>query len=44
MSTNLTAPNPNELVSPATPERTPVARTVLMCKPDFFTVVYRINP
>ena len=44
MSTNLTAPNPNELVSPERPERTPVKRTVLMCKPDYFTVVYRINP
>jgi N-dimethylarginine dimethylaminohydrolase len=26
------------------PVRTAVKRTVLMCKPDFFTVVYRINP
>ena len=26
------------------PVRTPIARTVLMCKPSFFTVVYRINP
>lgn len=39
MSTNL-----EEFVSPAVPVRTPVKRTVLMCKPDFFTVVYRINP
>ena len=49
MSTNLTAPdltapNPEELVSPAIPMRTPVKRTILMCKPDFFSVVYRINP
>ena len=44
MSTNLTAPNLDELVSPALPVRTPVKRTVLMCKPDFFSVVYRINP
>ncbi|WP_026851846.1 dimethylargininase [Glaciibacter superstes] len=28
----------------ATPVRTPTARTVLMCKPEYFTVVYRINP
>ncbi len=26
------------------PARTPVKRTVLMCKPEYFTVVYRINP
>jgi N-dimethylarginine dimethylaminohydrolase len=26
------------------PTRKPVKRTVLMCKPDYFTVVYRINP
>jgi N-dimethylarginine dimethylaminohydrolase len=26
------------------PIRTPTARTVLMCRPDFFTVSYRINP
>jgi N-dimethylarginine dimethylaminohydrolase len=38
MSTNL-----EETVS-MTPVRTPVKRTVLMCKPEFFTVVYRINP
>jgi len=35
---------PAEAVSPAVPVRTPVKRTVLMCKPEFFTVVYRINP
>jgi len=28
----------------AAPVRTAVTRTVLMCKPDYFTVVYRINP
>jgi N-dimethylarginine dimethylaminohydrolase len=39
MSTNL-----EEAVSRTTPVRTPVTRTVLMCKPEFFTVVYRINP
>lgn len=39
MSTNL-----DEMVSPAVPVRTPLKRTVLMCKPEFFTVVYRINP
>jgi N-dimethylarginine dimethylaminohydrolase len=26
------------------PVRTPVIRSVLMCRPEFFTVVYRINP
>jgi N-dimethylarginine dimethylaminohydrolase len=39
MSTNL-----EEAVSMTTPVRTPVKRTVLMCKPEYFTVVYRINP
>lgn len=39
MSTNL-----EEVVSPDVPVRTAVKRTVLMCKPDYFTVVYRINP
>ncbi len=28
----------------ATLDRTPVKRTVLMCRPDYFTVSYRINP
>ena len=28
----------------AVPTRTATKRTVLMCKPQFFTVVYRINP
>ena len=39
MSTNLQD-------SPMTeqPVRTPIKRSVLMCKPDYFTVVYRINP
>jgi N-dimethylarginine dimethylaminohydrolase len=44
MPTNLTSPNLDELVSPGVPVRTPVKRTVLMCKPEYFTVVYRINP
>jgi N-dimethylarginine dimethylaminohydrolase len=30
--------------SAAAPGRTATKRTVLMCRPDFFTVVYRINP
>jgi len=30
--------------SPTAPVRTPAARTVLMCRPSYFTVVYRINP
>jgi N-dimethylarginine dimethylaminohydrolase len=29
---------------PATPKRTASTRTVLMCRPDYFTVSYRINP
>jgi len=34
------------LVTPTTdvPARVPTKRTVLMCRPEFFTVVYRINP
>jgi len=34
------------LVTPSTdvPARIPTKRTVLMCRPEFFTVVYRINP
>ncbi|MBO0983483.1 dimethylargininase [Rathayibacter sp. SD072] len=28
----------------AAPTRTPVAKTILMCRPEHFTVVYRINP
>lgn len=28
----------------AAPARTPVAKTILMCRPEHFTVVYRINP
>ena len=39
MSTNL-----EQMVTPTAPVRTPVKRTVLMCSPEFFTVVYRINP
>jgi N-dimethylarginine dimethylaminohydrolase len=30
--------------SSAAPSRVATKRTVLMCRPDFFTVVYRINP
>jgi N-dimethylarginine dimethylaminohydrolase len=30
--------------TPATPTRIARTRTVLMCRPDFFTVSYRINP
>jgi len=30
--------------SSAVPVRTATKRTVLMCRPEFFTVVYRINP
>ena len=34
------------LVNPSTsaPSRVPTKRTVLMCRPNYFTVVYRINP
>jgi len=34
----------DEATVSAVPTRTPVKRTVLMCKPEYFTVVYRINP
>ena len=34
----------DEATVSAVPTRTPVKRTILMCKPDYFTVVYRINP
>jgi N-dimethylarginine dimethylaminohydrolase len=33
-----------ELATTRVPVRTPLKRTVLMCKPTHFTVVYRINP
>jgi len=36
--------NTDTTTVPEAPVRTPVKRTVLMCKPEFFTVVYRINP
>ena len=39
MSTTL-----DELATSSVPVRTPLKRTVLMCKPTYFTVVYRINP
>jgi N-dimethylarginine dimethylaminohydrolase len=39
MSTTL-----DELATPRVPVRTPLKRTVLMCRPTHFTVVYRINP
>lgn len=35
---------PEEAAAAAVRTRTPVPRTILMCKPEFFTVVYRINP
>lgn len=31
-------------VRPEAPIRTPVATSILMCRPEHFTVVYRINP
>jgi N-dimethylarginine dimethylaminohydrolase len=34
----------DETAVTAVPTRTPTQRTVLMCKPSYFTVVYRINP
>ncbi|WP_407943834.1 dimethylargininase [Marisediminicola senii] len=41
MTTSATAPT----AAPSTqPARVATKRTVLMCRPDFFTVVYRINP
>ncbi|MEJ3405309.1 dimethylargininase [Rathayibacter sp. YIM 133350] len=32
------------LTTPVQPSRTPLHRSVLMCRPEHFTVVYRINP
>ncbi|GAB3143130.1 arginine deiminase-related protein [Marisediminicola antarctica] len=40
----MSAISPATDVAPATPARIATKRTVLMCKPEFFTVVYRINP
>ncbi|MCU1634909.1 MAG: N-dimethylarginine dimethylaminohydrolase [Cryobacterium sp.] len=40
----VTAEPHQTVAAPAGPTRTPVARTVLMCRPEHFTVVYRINP
>ena len=44
MSLDVASATPNESAAPAALTRTAVKRTVLMCKPEFFTVVYRINP
>jgi len=44
VSLDVASATPNESVAPAPVTRTPVTRTILMCKPEFFTVVYRINP
>jgi N-dimethylarginine dimethylaminohydrolase len=44
VSVDVASGTPHTTTMPAVPARTPVKRTVLMCKPDFFTVVYRINP
>lgn len=35
---------PATLIRPAAPDRTATTRSVLMCRPDHFTVAYRINP
>ncbi|AMB59993.1 dimethylargininase [Microterricola viridarii] len=35
---------PATATQPATVQRKAIARSVLMCKPEYFTVVYRINP
>lgn len=40
----MSALSPATDVAPTVPARIATKRTVLMCKPDFFTVVYRINP
>jgi N-dimethylarginine dimethylaminohydrolase len=44
VSVDLAAATPDESATPAVPVRTPVHRSILMCKPTFFNVVYRINP
>ena len=44
MSLDLASISPDESAASAVRTRTPVTRTILMCKPEFFNVVYRINP
>jgi N-dimethylarginine dimethylaminohydrolase len=44
VSIDLAAATPDESASPVAPTRTPVKRTILMCRPTYFNVVYRINP
>jgi N-dimethylarginine dimethylaminohydrolase len=44
MSIDLTSVTPEESAAATVHTRIPVTRTILMCKPEFFTVVYRINP
>lgn len=39
-----TGPEAGAETRPAHPTRTPTRRSVLMCRPDHFVVVYRINP
>ncbi|MET0724988.1 MAG: dimethylargininase [Leifsonia sp.] len=36
--------HPSSRADAIRPTRVPTSRSVLMCRPDFFTVVYRINP
>jgi len=40
----MTATDTSTATTPIAPRRTAIARSVLMCRPEFFTVVYRINP
>jgi N-dimethylarginine dimethylaminohydrolase len=44
VSVDLASITPEESAASAVRTRTPITRTILMCKPEFFTVVYRINP
>jgi N-dimethylarginine dimethylaminohydrolase len=44
VSLDLASTSPEESAASAVLTRTPLKRTILMCKPEFFNVVYRINP
>lgn len=43
-TTAVTSPATHSTTEPAAPARKASKRTVLMCRPDYFTVTYRINP
>ncbi|GAA2030404.1 arginine deiminase-related protein [Agromyces tropicus] len=43
-TTPVADPTPVAETTPAAPERTATRKSVLMCRPEHFTVVYQINP